>query len=171
VYAPEVSYQQQVDDANRWLKDYDIELQIKSVTSLTHLSQFQVLDLSIPGNAQSCYMPGGVSAEQRDLYINHRGAAPSNEIVIYYVLATTPAYWGCASHPPNQPSACVVASAGDFTLPHEIGHILGLHHVNNNYRLMTGNSTGNIQAPPPDLVESELATIWRSPYVRIVPLS
>jgi predicted Zn-dependent protease len=42
---------------------------------------------------------------------------------------------------------------------HEVGHVLGLSHVNNNDRLMTGNGTANITNPPPDLIESERQTM------------
>jgi hypothetical protein len=37
--------------------------------------------------------------------------------------------------------------------------VLGLAHVNDNDRLMTGNGTANITNPPPDLVASERTTM------------
>ena len=40
--------------------------------------------------------------------------------------------------------------------------MLDLNHVNNNNRLMTGNGTGNITNPPPDLIASEIATMTAS---------
>jgi len=42
---------------------------------------------------------------------------------------------------------------------HEIGHVLGLSHVNDNNRLMTENGTGNITNPPPDLISTEVNTM------------
>jgi hypothetical protein len=45
---------------------------------------------------------------------------------------------------------------------HEVGHVLGLSHVNNNDRLMTGNGTANITNPPPDLSSSEITTMRNS---------
>jgi hypothetical protein len=45
-----------------------------------------------------------------------------------------------------------------------VGHVLGLFHVNNNDRLMTGNGTANITNPPPDLIASEVATMLASPF-------
>jgi hypothetical protein len=45
-----------------------------------------------------------------------------------------------------------------------VGHVLGLFHVNNNNRLMTGNGTWNITNPPPDLIASEVSTMDASAY-------
>ena len=45
-----------------------------------------------------------------------------------------------------------------------LGHVLGLFHVNNNDRLMTGNGTANITNAPPDLIASEVATMLASPF-------
>ena len=49
-------------------------------------------------------------------------------------------------------------SPTQWTIAHEIGHVLDLIHVNNNDLLMTGNGTANITDPPPDLVASEGAS-------------
>ena len=70
---------------------------------------------------------------------------------------------GCASHPAGKPGAVVVKTASPWTFAHEQGHDLGLSHVNNNDRLMTGNGTFNITNPPPDLIASECATMQASP--------
>ena len=40
--------------------------------------------------------------------------------------------------------------------------MLGLNHVNDNNRLMTGNGTYNITNPPPDLIASEIQTMRNS---------
>ena len=49
----------------------------------------------------------------------------------------------------------MVKTATQWTFAHEVGHVLGFFHVNNNDRLMTGNGTSNITNPPPDLVATE----------------
>ena len=49
---------------------------------------------------------------------------------------------------------------------HEIGHVLGLSHVNDNNRLMTGNGTSNITNPPPDLISTEVNTMRASADLR-----
>jgi hypothetical protein len=48
-------------------------------------------------------------------------------------------------------------------MAHEVGHVLGLAHVSDNNRLMTGNGTSNITNPPPDLIATEVNTMRASP--------
>jgi hypothetical protein len=48
----------------------------------------------------------------------------------------------------------VAQNASIWTLAHEVGHVLGLSHVDDNNRLMTGNGTTNITNPPPDLIST-----------------
>ncbi|MDR7128447.1 hypothetical protein J2X69_000779 [Algoriphagus sp. 4150] len=97
---------------------------------------------------------GSVSAEQVSLFGN-RNFVGTNDVVVYYVRSTVPGYNGCAAHPSGRPGCVVVRSASRWTLGHEFGHVLGIHHVNDNNRLMTGNGTFNITNPPPDLISSE----------------
>ena len=99
----------------------------------------------------------------------HRNDVEPNEIAVYFVrLAIYPGVSGpiagCAAHPPGKPSAIVSTIATEWTLAHEIGHVLGLQHVNDNTRLMTGNGTLSIPHPPPPprLTTNELATIRAS---------
>jgi hypothetical protein len=47
-------------------------------------------------------------------------------------------------------------------LGHEIGHVLGLRHIDDNNRLMTGNGTSNITNPPPDLISNEVIAMRKS---------
>jgi len=97
---------------------------------------------------------GSVSSEQTSLFSN-RNFIGSKDVVVYFVRSTVPAYNGCAAHPSGRPGCVVVRSASRWTLAHEFGHVLGIHHVNNNDRLMTGNGTFNITNPPPDLTNTE----------------
>ncbi|PWW24422.1 hypothetical protein JD79_03601 [Geodermatophilus normandii] len=105
---------------------------------------------------------GNTTAEQRTLFSNRNGVG-ANEVVAYFVQATDPPTNGCAAHPAGQPGAVVASGASRWTLGHEIGHVLGLNHVNDNDRLMTGNGTDNITNPPPDLVAAEVTTMRNSP--------
>ena len=60
----------------------------------------------------------------------------------------------------------VAQGATQWTLGHEVGHVLGLFHVNNNDRLMTGNGTANITNPPPDLIGTEVTTMNNSAFTQ-----
>jgi hypothetical protein len=108
---------------------------------------------------------GLVTQEQQLLFAN-RGGADANDICVYFVRSTVPPLNGCAAHPAGRPSAVVVRNASEWTLGHEVGHVLGLPHVNSKDRLMTGQGTSNITNPPPDLVASEVTTMLASPFTR-----
>ncbi len=109
-----------------------------------------------------CIM-GQTTAEQNQLFGNRNNVDP-NEVAIYFVRSTVPAYNGCAAHPRGMPSAVVASIASKWTLGHEVGHVLGLGHVGNSDRLMTGGGTNNITNAPPDLIGSEINTMVASPF-------
>jgi hypothetical protein len=101
---------------------------------------------------------GSVTTEQAQLFANRNSVGP-DDIVVYFVRSTSPPLNGCASHPAGRPGAVVTQGASQWTMAHEIGHVLGLNHVNDSDRLMTGGGTANITKPPPDLVPSEVQTM------------
>ena len=109
----------------------------------------------------TCTM-GNTTAEQNQLFAN-RNNAWGSDVVVYFVRSTVPAFNGCAAHPAGQPGAVVASVASVWTMAHEVGHVLGLSHVSDNNRLMTGNGTSNITNPPPDLISTEVITMRASP--------
>ena len=130
-----------------------IEVELGSTETL-NLPALNDLDVG------ACTM-GNTTAEQNQLFGN-RNDVGANDVAVYFVRSTVPPFNGCAAHPATRPSCVVVQGATEWTLGHEVGHVLGLSHVNDNNRLMTGNGTANITNPPPDLVASEVTTMGNS---------
>jgi hypothetical protein len=124
-------------------------------------------NLNLPGltdlDVGACTLGQEMTAEQAQLFAN-RNNAGANDIVVYMVRTTDPPLNGCASHPPGRPAAAVASGASAWTFAHEVGHVLGLRHVDSLDRLMTGGGTNNITNLPPDLIASEAATMVASPF-------
>ncbi|TFD45172.1 hypothetical protein E3T55_19315 [Cryobacterium frigoriphilum] len=112
-------------------------------------------------DVSTCIM-GTTTAEQNQLFANRNGVG-ANHVVAYFVRSTNPPGNGCAAHPAGRPGCVVSSTSSSWTLGHEIGHVLGLPHVSPSDRLMMGNGTWNITNPPPDLIDTERATMDTSP--------
>ena len=134
------------------------------VVSTEHLNIPHLVDLDV-GGANGCRR-GVVTAEQQELFSN-RNNVVANEIAVYFVRSTDLPLNGCAAHPPGRPSAVVAQIASQWTLAHEVGHVLDLNHVANETcnvdafvptRLMTGCGTGRLRGRP-TLIASEVAAM------------
>jgi len=135
----------------------DIDVVVGSVETL-NLPLLADLDVG------PCTM-GNTTAEQNQLFGNRNNAGP-NDICVYFVRSTVPPLNGCAAFPTGQPSAVITSVASPWTPGHECGHVLGLVHVTPTDRLMMGGGTWNITNPPPDLIDSEIATMFASPFTQ-----
>lgn len=100
--------------------------------------------------------------EQNTLFA-YRDKADSHDIVVYLVrslIGSSGNFVGCATHPSGEPACVIVEQTGRWLTTHEVGHVLGLFHVQNSDRLMYPN-TGWTN-PPPDIIDSEFQTMMSS---------
>lgn len=128
------------------------------VASTETINDADLLDCDVGGCTR-----GNTTAEQNRLFGN-RNNVGNNEVVAYFVRSTVPPLNGCAAHPAGRPGAVIAQGSTQWTLAHEIGHVLGLNHCDSAGarlfdRLMTGGGTANITNPPPDLIGSEATTM------------
>ena len=131
-------------------------------SALAHLVNVEV------GECTSQFGPFfGTTDEQDELFANRRNVG-EGDVVVYFVQATDPPNNGCATHPAERPGAVVAQGMmlHVWTLAHEVGHVLGLGHVDDNDRLMTGNGTLNITNPPPDISADEVEEMLESEWTR-----
>jgi hypothetical protein len=103
--------------------------------------------------------------EENELWSNRNNVA-TNEIPVYFVRSATGVFGEAAFF--NGPGCVVASYATNWTLAHEVGHLLGLPHCDDPKppdpdapaalpdRLMTGRGTNTITNAPPDLIGSEV---------------
>lgn len=132
---------------------------------------------------------GATSSEQNQIFQNQNNVPAeqrNNEIVVYFVRQVTKTGGvtvnGCASFPNGRPGAVVAQIASQWTLAHEVGHVLGLDHIEGEHkgcpdsnpeccstpdftRLMTGCSTSKIVGTP-TVDQAEIDTITSNNLTR-----
>ncbi len=138
-----------------------IEVEWASDEQLTVPEETEIVQLGGAG----CRSTNVLSDEQLSLFA-HRRFAGEGEIVAYFVEATDPITNGCSMHPFGRPGTIITSIATEWTLAHEIGHVLGLKHVIDDLNsLMTKDGTANITNPPPDMSPAEVQQLKTSPMV------
>ena len=93
------------------------------------------------------------------------GVTPDNtDVVVAFVGDLVPAALGSPKGQAEKPGVVVSSGATDWTLAHELGHVLGLGDVEDNTHLMHA-STDALTADPPILAAADVVAISDSPYL------
>jgi hypothetical protein len=116
-------------------------------------------DLDLPANFWDITVD---SSECDDLFDNNRHGVKNNHVVVFFVRLLDPSNNGV--HPPGRDGAIVSWIASRWTIAHEVGHALGLDHVDDGLlcqldHLMTGCGTWKINVAVPRLDNSEVETM------------
>lgn len=119
-------------------------------TTLPSVNNPDLVDIG----ANTCDSSIARSTEEQQLFdLGRTGAnACASNLLIYYIASQSNGLRGCAAHPAGQPGAYVADNATQYTMAHELGHVLGLLHVTTTpaglTNLMIGGAAGNTGTLP-----------------------
>jgi len=138
-----------LDNARSMLKPADIEIAEQSYAKVTDGTRLQVVEFKRKSDMDEIKKRENVSDDR--------------EVVVYFVNATIDPYNGASTRGSYKPWIIVTTSTSEWTLAHEIGHVLGLDDTKDSTdRLMTAAGTHSITNRPPDLNAYEIETIKKS---------
>ncbi len=141
-----------------------IDITLASKKTLNNVNDLNDLDVSIDNDHPAC--SGDNLTDDQIRLARLRDTIPEGEPVVYICRIISDAFTGCATHPKGIPMAAIIATAPLYTLAHEVGHLLDLHHTSSSRnRLMTGLGTISLN-PIPRLVPSEINKMRRSPLLK-----
>ncbi len=160
VVSPDVPIEISVERAKNVLEAAGIEIVVMEESLLEDVPE----TLRVPrvGNCS-----GELTHDQQRLFgLNDRKS--NRDVAVYFVRATIPFVDGCAVHPDEHPGCIIASRATEWTLAHELGHVLGVAvHTDEPGRLMV-SSTRQLGPPPPlpTLSSDEVSTMRRSMHVQ-----
>jgi len=134
------------------------------IGSIETLNLPRLLDVDV-GSCRTGGIGDNITDDIAELF-RHRTLVSTDDIVIYFVRSTNPALAGCAKYPGDRAGAVVTQGAGKFVTAHEVGHILGLRHVENRDRLM--NPVDDFTNPPPNLSNGEIVNMLTNRFIKAV---
>ena len=153
----------------------DILVELGTVEDLTAPNPVldTLRDLNV-GDCRSNIWPFPSTTGAQNLLFANRNNVGNDDIVVYIVrtLVATgdmPGFItvGCATHPDGLAGCAVMRSVDRFVIAHEVGHVLGLHHVNDTDNLM--NPVEPWTNPPPDIDSGEAGTMRGSGLAKTCP--
>jgi hypothetical protein len=179
---PNVSISTMLQPMTRVYRTVPLTVEVVSREKLDGSAFDALLDLDVG----LCSEGQQLTDEQKELYQNRNNVTNNIDIVVYFVrtiqLSDGRMFAGCAApfpvpSPAPPPSLLIAQTATRWTLPHEIGHMLGLIHVPGEScqpadppptRLMTGCGTDKIPggAFTPTLEGTEKTTMLGSNFVQ-----
>ncbi|WP_315805455.1 reprolysin-like metallopeptidase [Bradyrhizobium sp. SZCCHNS3002] len=153
---PYHSIQEQVTATNGVYRAGKLTIHLASVETL-HLPQFEDLDVG------TC-VSNTVTAEQDALFRQFRANAGPTDVCAYWVrtmTSNTGNTIGCAAHPPGVPAVALMGASSmtPWVLAHEIGHVLGLSHVDPSDGNNLMRPIDSFSNPPPVLNGGQIDTM------------
>ncbi len=158
---PSFTHQRMVREMRKVYEPHGI---LVDVVSLETLQLPELVDINVGACSR-----GALTSDQFALFGN-RSSVPVGGIIIYFTRTVFSPGLGfinaCAAHVDGAPSAVIAQLASQWSLAHEVGHLLGLPHVNGTDQLMASSGTENFGDSIPILTSSEANRMRMSPFIK-----